>query len=144
MITGFAHICFAVRDLAAAERFYVRQLGLRKAFEFHDKEGSPFGMYLHAGGRTFIELFKGNPAGGPVSASFLHFCLEVDDFEGTLATLRERGLNPENVQLGADRSWQAWLTDPDGNRIELHGYTAESNQTAVLDGKPLPVTPVVI
>ena len=31
--------------------------------------------------------------------------------------------------LGADHSWQAWLADPDGNRIELHQYTPESKQT---------------
>jgi catechol 2,3-dioxygenase-like lactoylglutathione lyase family enzyme len=144
MITGVAHICLSVQDLGAAEQFYVGQLGLRKAFEFHDKEGRPFGAYLHVGGRSFIELFKGSPVPAPESASFRHFCLEVDDFEKTVATLRKRGLNPESVQLGADRSWQAWLTDPDGNRIELHGYTAESSQTAALKGDPLPVKPVVL
>jgi predicted enzyme related to lactoylglutathione lyase len=30
--------------------------------------------------------------------------------------------------LGSDGSWQAWLADPDGNRIELHMYTPESKQ----------------
>jgi hypothetical protein len=33
-----------------------------------------------------------------------------------------------NVSLGSDKSWQAWLSDPDGNKIELHQYTAESKQ----------------
>jgi hypothetical protein len=31
-----------------------------------------------------------------------------------------------------DRSHQAWIVDPDGNRIELHGYTPESKQNGWL------------
>jgi hypothetical protein len=36
------------------------------------------------------------------------------------------------VSLGSDQSWQAWLADPDGNRIELHAYTPESKQLRAL------------
>jgi hypothetical protein len=31
-----------------------------------------------------------------------------------------------------DHSWQAWITDPDGNKIELHDYTPESWQAPFL------------
>ena len=53
--------------------------------------------------------------------------------EATVATLRERGLEVSDPKLGTDRSWQAWITDPDGNRIELHHYTAESKQAPHLE-----------
>jgi hypothetical protein len=36
------------------------------------------------------------------------------------------------VKMGSDHSWQAWLADPDGNRIELHAYTPESNQVKAM------------
>ena len=44
------------------------------------------------------------------------------------AHLRGRGVEVSDPKLGSDQSWQAWITDPDGNRIELHDYTAESWQ----------------
>jgi hypothetical protein len=28
--------------------------------------------------------------------------------------------------MGTDESWQAWLTDPDGNRIELYACAEQS------------------
>lgn len=30
--------------------------------------------------------------------------------------------------MGADRRWQLWLQDPDGNVTEVQQYTAESRQ----------------
>lgn len=30
--------------------------------------------------------------------------------------------------MGADHAYQAWLTDPDGVRIELHEYTPDCCQ----------------
>jgi catechol 2,3-dioxygenase-like lactoylglutathione lyase family enzyme len=49
-----------------------------------------------------------------------HLALEVDDFDGYLAELRERGI----VLVGGPRDrgdgvQQAYVTDPDGNVIEI-------------------------
>jgi hypothetical protein len=41
-----------------------------------------------------------------------------------------------DITLGSDGSYQAWLKDPDGNRIELHGYTADSLQKPFLAQLP--------
>lgn len=41
----------------------------------------------------------------------------------------ESGVEVGDITFGSDQSWQAWLKDPDGNNIELHGYTPESKQT---------------
>jgi lactoylglutathione lyase len=35
--------------------------------------------------------------------------------------------------LGGDQSYQAWLADPDGNRIELHQFTDKSLQIQALE-----------
>jgi glyoxylase I family protein len=128
MITNLAHVCFTVSDLERSIGFYCDGLGLTPAFDFTDENGRRFGLYLHAGGRNFVELFEGKLGERAEAQSFRHICLEVDDIQATVQTLRERGLEVSEVKLGQDQSYQAWITDPDGNRIELHGYTAQSWQ----------------
>jgi catechol 2,3-dioxygenase-like lactoylglutathione lyase family enzyme len=128
MITGIAHTCYTVSDLDRSLEFYCDKLGLTPAFEFINAEGRRFGQYIHVGGRTFIELFQGTLAAPAEGQAYRHICLEVDDIEATVATLRERGVEVSEIKLGGDHSYQAWVTDPDGNRIELHGYTPESKQ----------------
>lgn len=127
MITYLAHACFTVSDLDRSLAFYRDQLGLTQAFEFN-RDGRRVGVYLHVGGRNFIELFEGKLGDKAEGQSYRHICLEVDDIEATVTTLRERGVDVSDVKLGGDQSHQAWVTDPDGNRIELHGYTPESWQ----------------
>ena len=128
MITGLAHVCFVVNDLEKSIVFYRDQLGLKPAFDFINDKGERFGIYLHIGGRSFLELFQGTVGEPAAQPSYQHFCLEVDEIESTVAQLRANGVEVTDVKLGTDQSWQAWLTDPDGNRIELHAYTPESKQ----------------
>ncbi len=129
MITGLAHPCFHVKSLETSLAFYRDKLGLHEAFDFVNEEGKRFGIYLHVGGRTFIELFEGKPEAAAPNQSFKHICLEVDDLEATMKTFQERGVEVTGFKRGKDQSWQAWITDPDGNRIELHHYTPQSKQT---------------
>ncbi len=128
MITGIAHVCFTVSDLDASVAFYVEGLGLTHAFDFLRDSGERYGVYLKAGNRTFVELFVGEVAAAADGQSYRHFCLEVDDLAATVAEFRGRGVEVTAPKLGSDHSWQSWLTDPDGNRIELHQYTPESQQ----------------
>jgi catechol 2,3-dioxygenase-like lactoylglutathione lyase family enzyme len=129
MITGLAHACFTVSDLERAVTYYCDGLGLKHAFDFMNEEGRRYGVYLHLGGRSFIELFSGELGERADKQSYKHICLEVDDIETTVAQLRDRGIEVSPIKIGKDHSYQAWVTDPDGNRIELHHYTQESWQT---------------
>ena len=129
MITGLAHAAFVVSDLEASVAFYCEKLGLTEAFAFLREDGTKFGAYLHVGARTFLEFFEGELSGTAEGQSYKHVCFEVDDINATVETLRERGVEVTDVKMGGDNSWQAWLEDPDGNRIELHQYTPESKQT---------------
>jgi len=132
MITGIAHTCFTVSDLERSIAFYRDGLGLTPAFDFTDENGRRFGLYLHAGGRNFVELFQGQLGERAEGQSFRHICLEVDDIEATVQELRDRGIEVSDPKLGKDQSWQAWIADPDGNRFELHQYTPESWQAPAL------------
>jgi lactoylglutathione lyase len=52
-----------------------------------------------------------------------HIAIGVDDLEGTLAALREQGIEPERppYQVTEGGSWLCFVRDPDGYRIELIG-----------------------
>jgi catechol 2,3-dioxygenase-like lactoylglutathione lyase family enzyme len=128
MIRSLAHVCFTVSDLERSTAFYRDKLGLKPAFDFLNDRGRRFGQYFCIGGRTFLELFQGGLNPPAEGQSYRHFCLEVDDLRATAEELRRRGVEVGEPKLGSDRSWQAWLSDPDGNRIELHQYTPESKQ----------------
>jgi catechol 2,3-dioxygenase-like lactoylglutathione lyase family enzyme len=132
VITGLAHVCFTASDLDASVAFYCDQLGLTHAFDFTNERGERFGVYLSVGGRNFIELFAGELGDRAPGQAYRHLCLEVDDLEATVEALRGAGVEVSDPKLGSDASWQAWLSDPDGNRIELHQYTSESQQAPFL------------
>ncbi len=135
MVVGLAHVCFTSKDLDASIAFYCGALGLSQAFEFLNDEGKRFGVYIAAGGRNFIELFEGQYEEAADANSFRHICLEVDDLPGIVARLREHGVEVSEPFFALDQTWQAWLADPDGNRIELHAYTSKSWQAPFLETK---------
>jgi len=129
MIKGIAHTCYTVKDLKRAIGFYCDVLRLKQAFDFRDEKGRLYGVYIYVGGRNFIELFEGEVADlKETGSSYRHLCLEVDDTEATVKGLRSQGIEVSDPKMGGDGSWQAWLADPDGNKIELHQYTMESKQ----------------
>jgi len=123
-----AHLCLVVRDLDTAVSFYRDVLGMTEAFPFINKEGKQYGQYFHVGEGSFLELFAGEHDARDDRQSYRHFCLQVEDIAAEVDRLRKAGLTVSDVKTGTDRSYQAWLEDPDGNRIELHGYTPDSKQ----------------
>jgi catechol 2,3-dioxygenase-like lactoylglutathione lyase family enzyme len=125
MIKRLAHICIHTNDLERTEAFYCKGLGMTRHFKFHRNEAL-FGFYLKAGNDSFIEVFKGEPVSG--EGQIKHVALEVDNIESVLADVAQAGFPVGEKKMGADLSWQAWLEDPNGVKIELHEYTAESSQ----------------
>ena len=76
--------------------------------------------------------FTGQPEQPTESQSFRHICLEVDDIQAMVYQLKKKDIEVSDPKLGMDHSWQAWVADPDGNKIELHDYTPESWQAPFL------------
>jgi lactoylglutathione lyase/glyoxylase I family protein len=124
MIKQLAHICIYSQDLDATRTFYTQALGLSLGFEF-ERDGEPFGYYVKVGNDTFIEVFKGEPGS---EGNIKHVAIEVSDLDALIAQIRAAGAEVDDKKLGADHSWQAWATDPNGVRIEFHEYTEQSNQ----------------
>jgi lactoylglutathione lyase len=68
-----------------------------------------------------IELVH-DPGRREVGAGGLqHLVIQVESMRATIAELAERGIEvePPSSPDGSADFWTAWLTDPDGNRIEL-------------------------
>lgn len=145
MIRRLAHLCFITNDLERLTAFYRDGLGLPVKFRFAAADGAIFGAYVTSGDSTFLEFFdqqlSANQWGGnrdPLAAGnrFGHLCFEVTGLAAFRETLLGRGVSVGEIRSGMDGSLQAWLADPDGNRIELMEYTHASAQLAPgLDGE---------
>jgi lactoylglutathione lyase/glyoxylase I family protein len=127
MIKQLAHVCIGAKNLEETERFYRDVLGLQKGFVFM-KGGKPIGFYFVVGGDTFIEVFIDTEMGDGQRPLLKHLCLEVEDIEAVVNAANSKGWPISAKVMGADHTWQAWITDPSGVAIELQQYTADSTQ----------------
>ena len=137
MIRQLAHVCFFTDQIDAMVAFYRDGLGLPVKFTLHTDDDELMGYYFDCGVTTFIEVFDQKLAvkqwGGQVQtlapgSQYKHFCLEVTGLDEVKAMLEARGIAVTNMKMGIDHSRQAWITDPDGNAIELMEYTHASLQ----------------
>ena len=127
MINQIAHVCISSLDLEATRRFYCEGLGFRKVFDFK-REGNLVGYYLGVTETTYVEVFRADEIDTRAKSAVKHFCLEVDSIDDISSHLTRTGYEVTEKKLGADESWQAWVTDPSGVRIEFHEYTERSTQ----------------
>ena len=137
MIRQLAHLNFVTNDLSRIIDFYVNKLGMHIKFTLTNERGEPFGYYFGCGNTTFLEFFDQKMAaevwGGTVAeliggTRYKHFCLEVTGLDAYCDTLKANGVEVSNISTGMDNSRQAWVTDPDGNAIELMEYGPGSLQ----------------
>jgi len=127
-IQSLAHVCLLSADLDATSKFYCGALGMEKQFDF-TRKGRVIGFYLKASERTFIEVFESEKARDAKPAgNITHFCLETDDIEKLYQEVAAAGYQPRPIKLGCDKSYQFWVTDPNGVELEFHQYTPQSGQ----------------
>jgi len=121
-VTAIGHIAIRVRDIGRSLDFYVGRLGFPEMFRL-ERDGRLWIVYLRITDGQFLELFpdaETERAPSPSHAGLNHLCLEVADIDATLADLAARNVPLARPKSrGADGNYQAWLEDPDGNRIEL-------------------------
>lgn len=131
-ITALGHLALYVSDMKRSEDFYSRVLGFPKVFELKDDKGNPWINYYKVGSSQFVELF--HPRGEESATlkptvGFSHVCFVVDDIKRTEAEiLKQGGTMDRPIKLGVDGNYQAWVRDPDGNRVELMQLMPDSPQ----------------
>jgi lactoylglutathione lyase len=134
-IKSIGHVAIRVKDIERSLDFYVKKLDFAEMFRLH-RDGKLWIVYLRITDSQFLELFpdaEGERAPGETMVGLNHVCLECDDIDLVIAQLAERGVplfRPKKV--GADNNTQAWIEDPDGNRIELMQLGADAMQTAAI------------
>lgn len=127
LVTQVAHTCVFARDLDAVEAFYRDVIGIKPKFDF--KRGDKrIGFYLDFGNRTFVEVFLKGESRFEESNQINHICFETEDLDGFIANAKAHGVDITEKKLGVDHTWQAWLADPSGVKLEIFQYTPDSMQ----------------
>jgi glyoxylase I family protein len=126
---GIDHVVLRVRDVAAMERFYVDVLGLTV-----ERRQDQIGLLQLRAGAQLVDLVdvsgmlgrQGGAAAGPQGRNLDHLCLNLEDFDLNAV---EAHLQACGVAVGeSGRRYGAggfgvslYLTDPEGNGLELRG-----------------------
>ncbi|GIE95389.1 VOC family protein [Paractinoplanes rishiriensis] len=119
------HLGLRVTDLDRSLAFY-RAVGYQVLGTVPD---TPFGSLtmLKLPGDPFVSLELVHRPGREIDISAInHLVIQVDAMAGATAALTAAGLEVEDVNVhDADTGFStAWLTDPDGYRIELVQWPA--------------------
>jgi lactoylglutathione lyase len=127
------HLALTVKDMEKSLDFYCRVLGLKRAFEFaNPQNGDPWIVYLYLGEGEYIELFYNGTVDTPWRPElrgFNHIAILVDDCVQKCKEIEATGYPLDRgPSVGVDNNWQAWLTDPDGVRVELMQLGPDSPQ----------------
>jgi catechol 2,3-dioxygenase len=132
VVRGLGEIALRVNDLAAMQQFYEQVIGLPLMARFPNsaffKTADGYGGHTQA-----LALFdrSGNPGGRPTDAAtstidHIAFEIPLADFADELKRLEGLGLQVET----AEHAWVHWrslyVSDPEGNQVELVCYDASA------------------
>jgi catechol 2,3-dioxygenase-like lactoylglutathione lyase family enzyme len=125
----FGHVAFKVADAERSARWYADALGAKKIYHVEAQDERPELMFLEFANGQCIELFPGGKnmlASPPEPIGYIHFCLVLDDLEQALEHLAKMNIKPERKFIGRAKQRIAFISDPDGNSIELMEIPPES------------------
>ena len=144
-ISSLAHVALKVKDIDASLDFYVNKLGFPEMFRL-EREGRLWIVYLRVTDDQYIELFPdgvGDRSAGANVTGINHICLGVDDMDLVVGQIAAAGIKfTTEKKMGVDHNYQAWIEDPDGNRLELMQLTDRAMQLEAIrnlkKGGPVP------
>ncbi|KUP25914.1 VOC family protein [Paenibacillus sp. DMB5] len=145
------HVSFFTDQMEVVRDFYENKLGLKPKMivRFGAYKGSNNPMfskkaethpddiciiYFEIAPGQFIEFFPKMGDQGPhgkwnQNLGYTHFGLLVDDIFKTKEELLAAGISLDNdISKGPSETYQMWVHDPDGNKIEIMQYTENSMQ----------------
>lgn len=135
--TSLGHVAIRVSDVDRTLEFYSGKLGFAEMLRLHHDDGRLWLLYLRITDDQYLEVFPdavGERAPPQDGNGLNHICLTVDDLDDVLRQLGERDVPLSRpLKVGADGNRQAWIEDPDGNRIELMEMAAGSLQARAIE-----------
>jgi lactoylglutathione lyase len=121
--TGLMHAAIRVANVDRAVDFYVGKLGLKEMFRQYRDNGDLWLVYLRITDEQYLEIF---PDATELtcpdfdSNGLNHICLTVPSIAEFIAEMELLGIPLwRQRKTGGDRNEQAWICDPDENRIEV-------------------------
>ena len=120
-VTGLNELVLEVADLDAAARFYTEALG------FPVQSRSAERVWVLVGERSRIGLWM--PQVGIADGrggAHVHYAMHIadEDYDTAVERLRDHGYDPHEEDFGDNRA--AYVTDPDGNVVELWTWDGAS------------------
>lgn len=141
-IAGIGHVAIKVADVERTLRFYREAFGFGELMRLNRDDGTLWLVYLRITDTQFLEVFpgaRGTQAPDEDANGLNHLCLEVGDMDAALARLDAAGIEPFRPRRrGLDGNEQAWVRDPDGNRIELMRMSPDGMQRRAILERRLP------
>jgi glyoxylase I family protein len=126
---GLDHVVLRVKDVARARSFYCDVLGAEV-----EKVQEALGLHQLRAGNALIDLVdlegelgrKGGAGPGVEGRNMDHLCIRIEPFDEAAirAHLERHGVAPGDVvsRYGAEGQGPSmYITDPDGNSVELKG-----------------------
>ena len=113
------HLGLRVADLDRSLAFYTA-VGYEVVLTVPDTPVGHLTM-LKLPGDEFVTIELVHNPGRDAGPGPHHFVIKVESMADTVAALAAAGVEaePPTSPGGTDDFWTSWLTDPDGNRIEL-------------------------
>ena len=116
-VTGLGGVFFKASDPQRMYRWYEQHLGLRAQdggvfFRWREKESDTPGTTVWALFDRDSKYF--DPSQAPFMLNY-----RVDNLDALLTRLRAQGVEVDEKREDSQYGRFAWITDPEGNRIEL-------------------------
>lgn len=108
------HVTTMVKDTARAMQFYNELLDIK---QIESQVDNPEITWLQLESGIMVHLIETQEA--PAKPDRIHHAFEVEDFEGTRATLSANGYEIEREGVRYDGQAFLFIHDPDGNRVEF-------------------------
>lgn len=122
-VAGMNHFTILTDDVERTVRFYADLLGLatgpRPNFDFP-------GAWLYAGSEPILHVIGGRPRSELKAGVIDHMAFSARDLAATLAALKARGIEHVCRRLVGAGTWQVFLHDPNGAKVELDFAADES------------------
>ncbi len=134
-ITSIGHVAIRVKHIDRTLDFYIDKLGFEEMLRL-ERDGRLWLVYLRITDEQYLEVFpdaQGERAPPAESNGLNHVCLTVSNIDDAVAELGAADIplyRPK--KLGADGNLQAWIEDPDGNRIELMEMATDGMQAEAI------------